>query len=242
MFLCMTGLLPGIVGCAVLTPSQVREVKTFAKRQQAILPKSRSDETKSSTQVSFCVRWRILMIVMGNMRGCRGNDLFYAIGQQLSHALLRMWSQPLNLEKWGEPTEETMTTESIPPLSIILGLIALFLILGMSVSSCTIVRVAGTEPEITQKFGIVNLQMKGVNGQPLIVSTAGLGLTFGGSSTTLGWLQEVIITAPDAAKCRVFIVVETKDDLETLKDSLASNRIFHGDICVFSKEGEIWPK
>jgi hypothetical protein len=135
-----------------------------------------------------------------------------------------------------------MTTESVSPLPIILGLIALFLILGMSVSSCTIVRVAGGEPEITQKFGIVNLQLKGVNGQPLIVSTAGLGLTFGGSSTTLGWLQEVIITAPDAAKCRVFIVVEKKADLENLKDSLATNSIFRGNICIFSKEGAIWPE
>jgi len=138
--------------------------------------------------------------------------------------------------------DDSRRNNNDPSLPIMLALIFLFLILGISVSSCTIVQVAGAEPETTHGFGIVNLHLNGFKGQPVTVSTTGLGLTFGGGSTTLGWLREVIITAPDAAKCRVFIVVEKKDDLQALADLLTRDTRLLENICLSSKEAEKWPE
>jgi hypothetical protein len=116
------------------------------------------------------------------------------------------------------------------------------MILLVSLLGCAVIHVTGAKPEIERRVGIVNVQVKEVDDQPAIISTTGFGITLGSNTATLGWLHEVVITAPDAAKCRVFIIVEKKDDIEGLKLTLKEIGRFESKICIISKEGEKWPK
>ncbi len=150
------------------------------------------------------------------------------------------WSSSMNGEE-AELDNSTGVPLAHPFTSILMKYVLICVFLCTWSLGCTIVHVAGAKPEVQERFGLVNVQIKGVEGQPLIISTKGFGLTLGGNSVTLGWLREVIITAPDDAKCRIFIVAETKDEIEVLKTMLKEIGRFDKEICIFDKEGDKWP-
>lgn len=103
---------------------------------------------------------------------------------------------------------------------------------------CSKVRIIGANPSTSWNLGVVNVQVP-VNGDvPVLVATEGLGLTLAAKSATLGWLRELVILVPDSTKCRIFIVVQTDEELRALKETFAQNNKLFENICVFSKGEE----
>jgi len=119
----------------------------------------------------------------------------------------------------------------------VLGLVGALLIVT---AGCSTVYVSGATPSTSRNFGLVSVQIPNVTAEPVLVATEGFGLTLGSQSATLGWLRELVIVVPDAAKCRVFMIVQTDEELRSLKDTFMHDSKAFENICIFSKEGGKW--
>jgi len=94
-------------------------------------------------------------------------------------------------------------------LKAILQLVLLLLVVG-----CTTVHIQNATVTETRYPGLLVLQVTPLPGA-FVTVTQGLGLTVGNRSATLGYLQESLFTAPDAAGCRVFIVTKNAAELKS---------------------------
>ena len=77
-----------------------------------------------------------------------------------------------------------------------------------------------------------------IHGQPALVTTEGIGVVAGGSSTSFGWMKEAQVFSDDLSSCSAYVLVHENADLENLKDTLK----MLDRICVFTREGELWPE
>ncbi len=106
-------------------------------------------------------------------------------------------------------------------------------------AGCTVVNVSGADPTLTRSYlGVANVQISPIAGQSALVTTEGFGVVAGGRSTGFGWMKEAQIFSNDLSVCRAYILVNNNEDLESLKDNLEKL----DNVCVFTKEGESWPK
>lgn len=118
-------------------------------------------------------------------------------------------------------------------------LILVLPILITTITGCTVVHVNGAEWTQTHRFpGITNVQISPIHGQPALVTTEGIGVVAGGSSTSFGWMKEAQVFSDDLSSCSAYVLVHENADLENLKDTLK----MLDRICVFTREGELWPE
>jgi hypothetical protein len=107
-------------------------------------------------------------------------------------------------------------------------------------SACTTVRVEGTEPKTASYFGITKLEFNGLYSNPVAVQTTGFGIILGARSTTIGWLEEQLVTAPDASACQIFIFPRNREEGETLKAALITASAKFSNVCILGAiENEI---
>nr|WP_315261314.1 hypothetical protein [uncultured Duganella sp.] len=118
-------------------------------------------------------------------------------------------------------------------LSIAKRLLALALLLS---GGCTTVYVENGVINRAPVFTLGGVSISPSNTEPLIVRTTGLGLTIGSHATTLGWVNEVVITAPDTSHCRVYMFVQTKEERVAIEKYLALNARPITNICIFPRE------
>lgn len=98
-------------------------------------------------------------------------------------------------------------------------------------SGCTHVQVYGASVETESKFGIAFVKITPGPNVPSAVITEGVGLTVGSQSTTIGWGKEEVVAFPDAAACRVIILVE-KNSADRLAELLLKNPKLFSNVCV----------
>jgi len=116
----------------------------------------------------------------------------------------------------------------------------LYIVLGIiTLSGCTRVHIAGSTPSTSWHWGIININLPEESNSPYLVLTEGYGLVSGSKSTSFGWLKELLVITPDAAICRVFIVVETDSDFNDLTSLINKDSNLMKNICIYSKEGLI---
>ncbi len=123
--------------------------------------------------------------------------------------------------------------------SLILKLFTALILLLSSIYGCAIIKVSGN-PSISSYYGILNVKPQCSGDIPTLITIEGLGAFLGAKSFTLGYNKELIVTAPDINQSRIFIVVETKEELDSLKEFLSQNKDITNKLTVFTKKGEIW--
>ena len=72
---------------------------------------------------------------------------------------------------------------------------------------------------------------------PRLVSTQGLGVVAGQRHITLGWMKEFYLEIPDPNDCRLIVVVEKQNDLESVKNLLADSGRDISNICTINDQG-----
>lgn len=102
-------------------------------------------------------------------------------------------------------------------------------------AACTTVTVHNASVSRFQVPGLTVLQIHPDATDASVVVTQGFGLVFGGRSATLGYLDETVMLVPDAAVCRVFILVRTAEELAALRASLRDGPL-SGPVCVLTQE------
>ncbi|MBW1649971.1 MAG: hypothetical protein JRJ44_04740 [Deltaproteobacteria bacterium] len=122
---------------------------------------------------------------------------------------------------------------------LILKLFIAIILLLSSIYGCAVIRVSGN-PSISSHYGILNVKPQCSGDIPTLITVEGLGAFFGAKSFTLGYNKELIITAPDINQSRIFIVVESKEELNSLKKFLSQNKTLITNPFVFTKKGETW--
>jgi len=104
-----------------------------------------------------------------------------------------------------------------------------FVLSAMS-TACTTVVVEGESPSVNSYFGIVNIDIKGAATSPTLVQTRAFGLTLAPRSMNIGWVDEMVLSVPDPSVCQVYIVVSSKEEVESLK--LAVKETTNQNICI----------
>ena len=100
---------------------------------------------------------------------------------------------------------------------------------------CTTVKIRNATVTEASYFGMVVLRISPDRDVMSIVTTRGIGLTFGARSTTLGFLSESVFLAPDGGACRAFFLVFNGVDEIALR-RLLDKQPQLSQICVITAE------
>jgi hypothetical protein len=114
------------------------------------------------------------------------------------------------------------------------------LIAAAGLAGCTTVSITNAEVIERRYPGLTVLQVvPGASGVS-VIDTRGLGLVMGVHSATLGALRETTFLATDASRCRTIIVIQNEQQLQSLKESLATRPLI-ADLCVVKSRNEPQP-
>jgi len=101
-------------------------------------------------------------------------------------------------------------------------------------TGCTTVYVHNAEVTSDSRFGILSLKISPEAQGAALITTRGLGLTFGGYSTALGYINETVFFASDATRCRLFILAQTTAEFEAIQSLLQRNGMNAESICLMT--------
>lgn len=77
---------------------------------------------------------------------------------------------------------------------------------------------------------------------PTFVNTDGVGVILASQSIVIGSVSEVLASFPNAYDCRVMIIVQNNAEFDELRAVLTTNLGRVNDICLATKEGDVWPQ
>lgn len=111
----------------------------------------------------------------------------------------------------------------------IIGFVVTVMFMG-----CTTVHVHNAEVTSDSRFGILSLKISPEAKGAALITTRGLGLTLGGYSTALGYINETVFFASDATRCRLFILAQTTAEFEAIQSLLQRNGMNPESICLMT--------
>lgn len=109
-------------------------------------------------------------------------------------------------------------------------------------SGCATVHVSGAEAQVSQGFGVLNVSVQAGEKTPTFVNTDGVGVILASQSIVIGSVSEVLASFPNAYDCRVMIIVQNNAEFDELRAVLTTNLGRVNDICLATKEGDVWPQ
>lgn len=108
---------------------------------------------------------------------------------------------------------------------------------SLLLASCTSVRIENADVVDRMYPGLVVLSITPRPDSSAVVRSRGVGLVVGLSGTTLGYMDESAFVTFDPKACRLFIVVETKAQVDSVVKALVAEGQAR-DFCVVEKTGE----